>query len=132
MTVYQALPHTRSVLPGDIQLSSLLMLCLALCPVGKQQTHKKSPNPKVAKRRPGGHMLHDEQFNPARSLNFTKIFSKAKLRGLSFSHFKFDPSSSPLASNVHVVHLGASITVWQLLKEREQQLNKWKKKGKRK
>lgn len=59
VTVYQALPHTRSVLPGDIQLSSLLMLCLALCPVG------------------------------------------------------------------------ASITVWQLLKEREQQLNKWKKKGKR-
>lgn len=46
VTVYQALPHTRSVLPGDIQLSSLLMLCLALCPVGKQQTHKKIPESK--------------------------------------------------------------------------------------
>lgn len=37
-----------------------------------------------------------------------------------------------LTANIYVVCLGASITVWQLLKERQQQLDKWNKKIKRK
>ncbi|TWW63702.1 hypothetical protein D4764_03G0007100 [Takifugu flavidus] len=60
VTVYQALPHARAVVSADVQLSSLLLLFLALFP------------------------------------------------------------------------FGASITVWQLLKERQQQLDKWNKKIKRK
>lgn len=38
VTVYQALPYTRALLLEDIQLSSVLMLCLALCPLGEKQT----------------------------------------------------------------------------------------------
>lgn len=59
VTVYQALPYARSVLLEDIQLSSVLMLCLALCPLGKKQTHKPPPNPEAAKLGPGGHKWPD-------------------------------------------------------------------------
>lgn len=37
VTVYQALPHARAVVSADVQLSSLLVLCLALFPFGEKQ-----------------------------------------------------------------------------------------------
>lgn len=66
-TVYHALPYAQTVLLEDIRLSSLLRLCLALWPLGKQQTPKNT----WGKMRPGGHGWPDGQIVLARR-SFTR------------------------------------------------------------